>query len=92
MADRLRYIILGAAGRDFHDFQTFFRDRAEFRVVAFTATQIPFIENRAFPKELAGPFCDADIPSTPKTNSPRLLPACTPTLCLSLTAISRMRK
>lgn len=62
MADRLRCIILGAAGRDFHDFQTFFRDRAEFQVVAFTAAQIPFIENRAFPKELAGPLYDADIP------------------------------
>ncbi len=62
MADRLRCIILGAAGRDFHDFQTFFRDRVEFQVVAFTAAQVPFIENRAFPKELTGPLYDADIP------------------------------
>jgi len=40
MAKSLRCIILGAAGRDFHDFQMFFRDRPEFKVVAFTATRI----------------------------------------------------
>lgn len=62
MAKSLRCIILGAAGRDFHDFQMFFRERPEFRVVAFTATQIPFIEHRSFPKELASPLYDADIP------------------------------
>lgn len=57
-----RCIVLGAAGRDFHDFQVFFRERPEFRVVAFTAAQIPFIERRTFPRELAGPLYDADIP------------------------------
>jgi len=62
----LRCIILGAAGRDFHDFQMFFSDRPEFNVVAFTATQIPFIEPRRFPKELAGPLYDADIPIFPE--------------------------
>jgi len=62
MSEPLRCIILGAAGRDFHDFQMFFRDRREFRVVAFTAAQIPFIEQRTFPKELAGPLYNADIP------------------------------
>ncbi|HVA81777.1 MAG TPA: hypothetical protein VNF29_12700, partial [Candidatus Binataceae bacterium] len=62
MSEPLRCIILGAAGRDFHDFLTFFRGRAEFRVVAFTAAQIPFIERRSFPRELAGPLYDADIP------------------------------
>jgi len=62
MSKPLRCIVLGAAGRDFHDFQMFFRDRPEFRVVAFTATQIPFIERRSFPKELAGPLYQADIP------------------------------
>lgn len=66
MADPLRCIILGAAGRDFHDFQTFFRDRPEFRVIAFTAAQIPFIENRTFPQDLAGPLYDADIPIYPE--------------------------
>ncbi|MHA7814887.1 MAG: hypothetical protein ACX93N_00290 [Pseudohaliea sp.] len=55
-------IIMGAAGRDFHDFRSFFLERPSFRVVAFTATQIPFIAGRAFPRELAGPHYDADIP------------------------------
>jgi predicted GTPase len=55
-------IIMGAAGRDFHDFRSFFLERPSFRVVAFTATQIPFITGRAFPRELAGPHYDADIP------------------------------
>ena len=62
MGARLRCIILGAAGRDFHDFLTFFRERSEFEVVAFAATQIPFIENRVFPRKLAGSLYDADIP------------------------------
>ena len=55
-------IIMGAAGRDFHDFKTFFRDHPEFRVCAFTATQIPFIEKRHFPAALAGAGYDSDIP------------------------------
>jgi predicted GTPase len=53
---------MGAAGRDFHDFQTFFKTYQDFHVVAFTATQIPFIEQRTFPKSLAGPSYDSDIP------------------------------
>lgn len=55
-------IIMGAAGRDFHDFQTFFVKHPAFRVRAFTATQIPFIASRCFPRELAGPAYDSDIP------------------------------
>jgi predicted GTPase len=55
-------IIMGAAGRDFHDFKTFFLDHPEFRVRAFTATQIPFIARRSYPRELAGEGYDADIP------------------------------
>ena len=55
-------IIMGAAGRDFHDFRTFFADHPQFRVRAFTATQIPFIASRAFPRSLAGPGYDEDIP------------------------------
>jgi predicted GTPase len=47
-------IIMGAAGRDFHNFNTFFRDNEEFRVIAFTATQIPNIEERKYPAGLAG--------------------------------------
>ena len=69
----LRCLIMGAAGRDFHDFQTFFRDRPEFRVVAFTAAQIPFIERRKFPRELAGPAYDADVPIFPEPELPRLV-------------------
>jgi predicted GTPase len=68
-----RCVIMGAAGRDFHDFQVFFRDRPEFRVVAFTAAQIPFIERRTFPRELAGPHYGADIPIYPEKDLPRLV-------------------
>jgi len=50
-----RVLIMGAAGRDFHDFNTVFRDDPETEVVAFTATQIPFINDRTYPGELAGP-------------------------------------
>lgn len=47
-------IIMGAAGRDFHNYNVYFRDNPEFRVVAFTATQIPYIANRKYPASLAG--------------------------------------
>lgn len=57
-----RCLIMGAAGRDFHNFQTFFRERPEFLVCAFTAAQIPFIEQRSFPRSLAGANYQADIP------------------------------
>jgi predicted GTPase len=67
-----RCIIMGAAGRDFHDFQTFFRDRPEFRVVAFTAAQIPFIERRVFPQDLAGPGYPGGIPVHPEAEIQRL--------------------
>jgi predicted GTPase len=68
-----RCVILGAAGRDFHDFQTFFRDHPEFEVVAFTAAQIPFIDGRAFPRELAGPRYAADVPIYLESELPRLV-------------------
>ncbi len=55
-------IIMGAAGRDFHNFRTFFQQHPEFRVCAFTATQIPFIASRVFPRELAGEHYSSDIP------------------------------
>jgi len=55
-------IIVGAAGRDFHDFRTFFVDHPEFRVLAFTASQIPFIARRSYPRALAGEGYDEDIP------------------------------
>ncbi len=50
-----RTLIMGAAGRDFHDFNVAYRDDPEVDVVAFTATQIPFIADRTYPPELAGP-------------------------------------
>lgn len=71
----LRCIIMGAAGRDFHDFLCFFRDRPEFHVCCFTATQIPFIESRSFPRELAGPRYDADIPIHLEDELPALIRA-----------------
>jgi predicted GTPase len=49
-----RVIIMGAAGRDFHNFNVYFRNNPDFRVICFTATQIPNIANRLYPKELAG--------------------------------------
>ncbi len=51
---RERLIIIGAAGRDFHLYNTLFRNNPNYEVVAFTATQIPFISNRVYPKELSG--------------------------------------
>ncbi len=59
---RTRIIIMGAAGRDFHNFNTVFRDNADYEVVAFTATQIPGIEGRVYPAELAGKLYPQGIP------------------------------
>jgi predicted GTPase len=61
MAER-RIVIMGAAGRDFHDFLTRYRDDEDVRVVAFTATQIPGIDSRTFPADLAGPRYPHGIP------------------------------
>lgn len=68
-----RCIVMGAAGRDFHDFLTFFRAHPDFHVECFTATQIPFIEQRSFPKALAGPGYTADIPIRPERELPELI-------------------
>ena len=57
-----RTIIMGAAGRDFHNFNVYFRNNPDYEVVAFTATQIPDIEGRTYPKELAGSLYPAGIP------------------------------
>ena len=54
MSDRTRVLIMGAAGRDFHNFNTYFRDNEKYEVVAFTATQIPYITDRKYPAVLAG--------------------------------------
>jgi len=66
-------IILGAGGRDFHNFNTFFRRRSLYRVVAFTAAQIPFIANRTYPPELAGTRYPEGIPIYPEEDLLRLL-------------------
>ncbi|MEN8240767.1 MAG: cyclic 2,3-diphosphoglycerate synthase [Chloroflexota bacterium] len=59
---KIKVIIMGAAGRDFHNFNTFFRGNDEYEVVAFTATQIPDIEGRTYPAVLAGDNYPAGIP------------------------------
>ena len=63
---RVRVLIMGAAGRDFHNFNTFFRMRERYEVVAFTATQIPNIEGRIYPAQLAGALYPAGIPIYPE--------------------------
>lgn len=62
MSDRERILILGAAGRDFHNFNTTFRDDPRYNVVGFTATQIPSIDGRRYPVELAGDLYPDGIP------------------------------
>ena len=63
---RTRILIMGAAGRDFHNFNTVFRDNDAYEVVAFTATQIPNIEGRAYPPALAGSLYPEGIPIFPE--------------------------
>jgi len=58
----VRTLIMGAAGRDFHNFNVFFRDNPDYEVVAFTATQIPDIEGRTYPSQLAGKMYPKGIP------------------------------
>ncbi|MCB9745639.1 MAG: GTPase [Alphaproteobacteria bacterium] len=62
----MRIVICGAAGRDFHDFLVLYRDDPEVEVVAFTATQIPYIDDRRFPAALAGPRYPHGIPIVPE--------------------------
>jgi predicted GTPase len=60
--ERTRVLIMGAAGRDFHNFNVYFRDNSQYEVAAFTATQIPDIEGRVYPPELAGELYPEGIP------------------------------
>ncbi len=60
-------LIMGAAGRDFHNFNVFFRNNPEIRVKAFTATQIPDIAGRKYPRQLAGEYYPQGIPIYPET-------------------------
>ncbi len=69
----IKTIIMGAAGRDFHNFNTYFRDNADYEVVAFTATQIPDIEGRRYPKQLAGSLYPKGIPIRAEEELPALI-------------------
>ena len=68
-----RAVVMGAAGRDFHDFLVVLRDDPSIEIVAFTATQIPGIDSRLFPAELAGPRYPDGIPIVPELELPALL-------------------
>ena len=68
-----RVIIMGAAGRDFHNFHVYFRGNDDYQVVAFTATQIPNIEGRLYPPELAGPGYEQGIPIYSEEELPELI-------------------
>ena len=68
-----RVIIMGAAGRDFHNFNVFFRNNHDFKVICFTATQIPNIADRLYPKELAGKGYPRGIPITPEKQISNLI-------------------
>jgi len=68
-----RVIIMGAAGRDFHNFNTYFRDNPAYQVVAFTATQIPDIEGRLYPPKLAGKGYPEGIPIYAEEELPELI-------------------
>lgn len=70
-----KVIIMGAAGRDFHNFNTYFRDNPNYEVVLFTATQIPDIEGRVYPPELAGSLYPNGIPIEPESKLVELIKA-----------------
>lgn len=69
----IRTIIMGAAGRDFHNFNVHYRNNPDYEVVAFTATQIPDIEGRTYPKELAGPHYPKGIPIYAESDLTKLI-------------------
>jgi len=68
-----KIVIMGAAGRDFHVFNCCYRDKADYRVVAFTATQIPHIEDRRYPHQLAGSLYPEGIPIVPEEDLEALI-------------------
>lgn len=68
-----KVIIIGAAGRDFHNFNTFFRDNDDYQVVAFTAAQIPDIDGRKYPAVLAGKLYPNGIPIFAESDLPKLI-------------------
>jgi predicted GTPase len=64
---------MGAAGRDFHNFNVYFRNKPEYEVVAFTATQIPGIEGRTYPPSLSGSLYPAGVPILPESELPKIV-------------------
>ncbi|MCZ7392118.1 MAG: hypothetical protein O8C56_02155, partial [Candidatus Methanoperedens sp.] len=70
---KTRVLIMGAAGRDFHNFNVFFRDNRDYEVVAFTAAQIPGIAGRVYPRELAGSLYEGGIPIYPEEELTELI-------------------
>jgi len=77
-----RVIIIGAAGRDFHNFNTFFRGNEDFQVVAFTAAQIPDIDGRRYPTELAGDLYPEGIPIFAEEELPKLIKELNVDICV----------
>jgi predicted GTPase len=73
MMSKKKVIIMGAAGRDFHNFNVFFRDNEDYEVVAFTAEQIPGIGDRIYPPELSGPLYPKGIKIYPEEKLPELI-------------------
>ncbi len=72
-SNRERVLIMGAAGRDFHTFNFCFREHSEYEVVAFTAAQIPGIEDRRYPPSLSGPLYPGGIPIYPEEQLEKLI-------------------
>ena len=73
MGERRRIVIMGAGGRDFHVFNTLYREDPDTEVVAITATQIPGIDDRMYPPELSGPLYPNGIPIVPEENLETLI-------------------
>ena len=69
----VRTLIMGAAGRDFHNFNVYFRDNPDYEVVAFTATQIPGIEDRTYPPSLSGPKYPEGIKILPEEDLAKII-------------------
>ena len=71
-----RVLILGAAGRDFHNFNVLYRDNSDYHAVAFTAAQIPDIAGRRYPPELAGVLYPEGIPILEQNDLEKLVAEC----------------
>jgi len=71
--NRSRVLIMGAAGRDFHNFNTYFRNNNNYQVILFTAAQIPDIDDRKYPADLAGPLYPEGIPIMSEDELPELI-------------------